>query len=204
MSNLSQRVLNKSYMLKSVVANNIKCVQSFCSSSIVRQSGQPEVSLGPLSHVRVLDLSRVLAGPYCTMILGDLGAEIVKIEHPVGGDDTRDWGPPFLESGESKESCYFLSINRNKKSVCVNLKEEKGWKVFHRRKFFNNGLYCELITRLLQVLDNIKMIISYIDRWNLKKLQLYFKCHILFCKWQVDNEIKTRQKRCYFLDLFFF
>jgi hypothetical protein len=49
-----------------------------------------------------------------------------QIEHPVGGDDTRDWGPPFLQSGESRESCYFLSVNRNKKSVCVNLKEKKG------------------------------------------------------------------------------
>jgi len=83
---------------------------------------------GPLNDIRVLDLSRVLAGPYCTMILGDLGAEILKIEHPVGGDDTRSWGPPFVESanGENKESCYFLCLNRNKKSICINLKSLKG------------------------------------------------------------------------------
>jgi hypothetical protein len=128
MSCLSHRVLLKSFLMKNLTANNIKCIQTFqfTTSTIVNCQQPSEVSRGPLSHVRVLDLSRVLAGPYCTMILGDLGAEIVKIEHPVGGDDTRDWGPPFLTSGESKESCYFLSINRNKKSVCVNLKEERG------------------------------------------------------------------------------
>ncbi|MEW6556378.1 MAG: CoA transferase [Elusimicrobiota bacterium] len=76
----------------------------------------------PLDGIRVLDLSRVLAGPYCSMILGDFGAEIIKIENPDGGDDTRAFGPPFIEG----ESAYFLSINRNKKSVCINLKEEKG------------------------------------------------------------------------------
>lgn len=77
---------------------------------------------GPLSGFRVLDLSRILAGPYCTMLLGDLGAEIIKVEAPGKGDDTRQWGPPYL----GKESCYFLSINRNKKSITVNLKHPKG------------------------------------------------------------------------------
>lgn len=81
----------------------------------------------PLSGIRVLDLSRVLAGPYCTMILGDLGAEIVKIEHPTRGCDTRAWGPPFVGSNkETKESCYFLSVNRNKKSVGINIKDPEG------------------------------------------------------------------------------
>mgnify|MGYP001607972189 FL=1 len=76
----------------------------------------------PLDGIRILDLSRVLAGPYCSMTLGDFGAEIIKIENPDGGDDTRAFGPPFIEG----ESAYFLSINRNKKSVAVNLKTEKG------------------------------------------------------------------------------
>ncbi|TRY63024.1 hypothetical protein TCAL_05566 [Tigriopus californicus] len=81
----------------------------------------------PLSGIRVLDLSRVLAGPYCTMILGDLGAEIVKIEHPMRGCDTRAWGPPFVGSNDAdKESCYFLSVNRNKKSVGINIKDPEG------------------------------------------------------------------------------
>jgi hypothetical protein len=97
--------------------------------NLVRKSSNLNTSrLGPLQDIRVLDLSRVLAGPYCTMILGDLGAEILKIEHPIGGDDTRSWGPPFLESADqlSKESCYFLCLNRNKKSICINLKSKKG------------------------------------------------------------------------------
>jgi crotonobetainyl-CoA:carnitine CoA-transferase CaiB-like acyl-CoA transferase len=77
---------------------------------------------GPLSGIRVLDLSRVLAGPFCTMILGDLGAEVIKIEHPEGGDDTRAWGPPFAAG----ESAYYLSVNRNKKSVLADLKSPRG------------------------------------------------------------------------------
>ena len=75
-----------------------------------------------LSGVRVLDLTRVLAGPFATMVLGDMGAEIIKIENPNGGDDTRSWGPPFV----GKETAYFVSINRNKKSVAVNMKDDRG------------------------------------------------------------------------------
>ena len=76
----------------------------------------------PLQGVRVLDLSRVLAGPYATMVLGDLGADVLKVEHPERGDDTRHWGPPFA----SGESAYFLSINRNKRSIGVDLKDPDG------------------------------------------------------------------------------
>jgi crotonobetainyl-CoA:carnitine CoA-transferase CaiB-like acyl-CoA transferase len=76
----------------------------------------------PLEGVRVLDLSRVLAGPYATMVLGDLGADVLKVEHPVRGDDTRHWGPPFA----GRESAYFLSVNRNKRSIGVDLKDQKG------------------------------------------------------------------------------
>src|SRR5215218_2099223 len=73
---------------------------------------------GPLDGLRVLDLSRVLAGPLCTMMLGDLGAQVIKVERPGTGDDTRGWGPPFDDRGQS---AYFLSINRNKKSVAMDL-----------------------------------------------------------------------------------
>jgi len=75
----------------------------------------------PLTDIRVLDLSRVLAGPYCTMVLGDLGAEVIKVESPEG-DETRRWGPPFAGG----ESAYYLCANRNKKGIVVNLKTEQG------------------------------------------------------------------------------
>ncbi len=76
----------------------------------------------PLEDVRVLDLSRVLAGPYATMVLADLGADVLKVEHPERGDDTRHWGPPFAGG----ESAYFLSVNRNKRSIGVDLKSPEG------------------------------------------------------------------------------
>ena len=76
----------------------------------------------PLAGVRVLDLTRVLAGPFCTMMLGDLGAEVVKVEPPGTGDETRTWGPPFQEG----ESTYFLAVNRNKRSVALDLKQDGG------------------------------------------------------------------------------
>ncbi|GAB3291709.1 CaiB/BaiF CoA transferase family protein [Parahaliea aestuarii] len=82
-----------------------------------------------LSHLKVLDLSRILAGPWASQLLADLGAEVIKIERPGGGDDTRGWGPPYLrdESGnDTAESAYFLCANRNKRSVCVDMKSPEG------------------------------------------------------------------------------
>jgi formyl-CoA transferase len=81
----------------------------------------------PLNGIRVLDLSRVLAGPYCTMVLGDLGADVIKVESPEG-DETRGWGPPFAAG----ESAYYLCVNRNKHSIVVDLKTEEGRKVIQR------------------------------------------------------------------------
>lgn len=81
---------------------------------------------GLLEGVRVLDLTRVLAGPYCTMVLGDLGADVIKVEEPVRGDDTRQWGPPFTKSGIS---AYFISANRNKRSLTLNIKSPKGLEI---------------------------------------------------------------------------
>ncbi len=83
-------------------------------------------SEGLLSGTRVLDLTRVLAGPFCTMMLGDLGADVIKVEAPGRGDDTRSWGPPFAPGGEA---AYFLSANRNKRSLTLNLKGEAGRRV---------------------------------------------------------------------------
>lgn len=77
---------------------------------------------GPLAGIRVLDLTRVVAGPYCTMLLGDFGAEVIKVEEPNGGDELRALGPPFI----GEESVFFLSVNRNKKSVTLDLKSENG------------------------------------------------------------------------------
>ena len=84
---------------------------------------------GPLSHLTVLDLSRVLAGPWCTQLLADLGAEVIKIEKPGSGDDTRSWGPPFLKDGEGRETgeaAYYLACNRGKKSVAVDFTQSEG------------------------------------------------------------------------------
>jgi crotonobetainyl-CoA:carnitine CoA-transferase CaiB-like acyl-CoA transferase len=78
----------------------------------------------PLQGIRVLDLSRVLAGPYCTMVLGDLGADVIKVEPPEG-DETRAWGPPFAEG----ESAYYLCVNRNKRGIVINLKSDEGKKI---------------------------------------------------------------------------
>jgi crotonobetainyl-CoA:carnitine CoA-transferase CaiB-like acyl-CoA transferase len=82
-------------------------------------------SRGPLTGITVLDLTRVLSGPYCTMLLADMGARVIKVEHPVRGDDTRAWGPPFIAG----ESTYFLSVNRNKESVTLDFKHTAGRRV---------------------------------------------------------------------------
>jgi len=87
---------------------------------------------GPLAGVRVVDLSRALAGPHAAMMLGDLGADVVKIESPDGGDDSRSYGPPFLEGTEGRESAYFLSCNRNKRSMALDLKSAEGKDVLSR------------------------------------------------------------------------
>jgi crotonobetainyl-CoA:carnitine CoA-transferase CaiB-like acyl-CoA transferase len=84
---------------------------------------------GPLSHIRVLDLSRVLAGPWAAQNLADLGAEVIKIERPGTGDDTRGWGPPYIRDGEGNdtpEAAYYASVNRNKKSVTLDIGKPEG------------------------------------------------------------------------------
>jgi crotonobetainyl-CoA:carnitine CoA-transferase CaiB-like acyl-CoA transferase len=87
---------------------------------------------GPLAGVRVVDASRVLAGPYLAMLLGDLGADVVKIENPDGGDQTRAWGPPWVGDGERRVSAYFVSANRNKRSAAIDLKRREGRAAFAR------------------------------------------------------------------------
>ena len=94
-----------------------------------------EMNQGPLSGLRILDLSRILAGPTCTQLLGDYGADVIKVEKPGTGDDTRSWGPPFLadDAGNlSGESAYYLSSNRNKRSLAVDITAPEGQAVIHR------------------------------------------------------------------------
>ena len=125
-----------------------------------------ENNKGLLAGIRVIDLTRILAGPYCTMILGDLGAEIIKIEHPEGGDDTRQWGPPFIEGGQS---AYFLCANRNKRSLTLNLKSEKGLAILK-----------ELIREGDVVVENFRT--DTLERWGFSYDEL--KCireDIIYC-----------------------
>src|SRR6266516_1169045 len=84
-------------------------------------------SAPPLASVRVLDASRVLAGPFCGPILGDLGAEVIKVERPGSGDETRTWGPPYA----GPVSAYFLSCNRNKRGLTLDLAHPEGVRLFH-------------------------------------------------------------------------
>ena len=104
---------------------------------------------GALSHIRVLDLSRVLAGPWCGQILGDLGAEVIKVERPGTGDDTRHWGPPYIkdaEGNDSREAAYFQSANRNKQSLTLDFTQPEG-----RR------LVRELVAQCDVLLENFKV-----------------------------------------------
>lgn len=91
--------------------------------------------MGALSHIRVLDLSRILAGPWASQLLADLGAEVIKIENPDGGDDTRHWGPPYMDDDQGQptaESAYFLCANRSKQSVCVDMKTPQGQEILRQ------------------------------------------------------------------------
>lgn len=119
-----------------------------------------------LQGVRVLDLSRVLAGPYCTMMLGDLGADIIKIEAPGSGDDTRQWGPPFTAGGES---AYFLCVNRNKRSLTLNLKSEQGLTILK-----------ELLRQSDVLVENFR--VGTLEKWGLDYESLQaLKPGLIYC-----------------------
>ena len=115
------------------------------------------VAGGALSHVRVLDLSRVLAGPWASQVLADLGAEVIKVERPGTGDDTRAWGPPFLRGAggaQTSESAYFVSTNRGKKSITVDLSRPEGQAIVRR-----------LAERADVLVENYR--IGTLERWGL-------------------------------------
>jgi len=104
---------------------------------------------GALSHIRVLDLSRVLAGPWAGQILGDLGAEVIKVERPGAGDDTRHWGPPYIKDGagnDSREAAYFQSANRNKQSLTLDFTQPEGQRLVR-----------ELVAQCDVLLENFKV-----------------------------------------------
>ncbi len=90
---------------------------------------------GPLKGLRILDMSRILAGPTCTQILGDLGADVIKIERPGVGDDTRKWGPPYVkdsDENDTSESAYYLSSNRNKRSLTLDITQIAGQQIIRK------------------------------------------------------------------------
>ncbi|MEP4886822.1 MAG: CoA transferase, partial [Alphaproteobacteria bacterium] len=97
---------------------------------------------GALEGIRVIDLTRVLAGPFCAMSLGDMGADVIKVEQPGRGDDTRAWGPPFV----GEESAYYLGVNRNKRGITLNLKEPAA-----------RAVLAELLSDADVVIDNFKL-----------------------------------------------
>jgi crotonobetainyl-CoA:carnitine CoA-transferase CaiB-like acyl-CoA transferase len=115
---------------------------------------------GPLSGVLVVDLTRALAGPHAAMMLGDLGARVIKVETPNGGDDSRGWGPPFLGEGEERESTYFMSANRNKESLTLDLKAD-GDKL----------LLEELVRRADVLLENFR--VGVLDRLGFSVARLH-------------------------------
>jgi formyl-CoA transferase len=115
--------------------------------------------LSPLDGIKVLDLSRVLAGPWCTQLLADLGAEVIKVERPGAGDDTRHWGPPWHGEGENRVAAYFLSANRGKKSAAIDFAREEG-----------AALVRELAGRADVVVENFK--VGGLDKFGLDAASL--------------------------------
>jgi len=127
-------------------------------------------TLGPLSHIKVLDLSRVLAGPWSTQMLGDLGAEVIKIENPGGGDDTRHWGPPFIENadGSKGDAGYFLCTNRNKESLPLDISSEEG-----QAKIRKLVLECDILVENFKVGGLKKYGLDYDSLSNLNPGLIY-------------------------------
>ncbi|QWE01417.1 CoA transferase [Polynucleobacter sp. JS-Mosq-20-D10] len=128
--------------------------------------------MGALSHIRVLDLSRVLAGPWCAQNLADLGADVIKVERPGVGDDTRHWGPPFVKDArgnDTAETAYFICINRNKRSITVDISKSEGQEIIR-----------ELVKESDIVIENYKVgdLAKYsLDYESLKKV----KSDLIYC-----------------------
>jgi crotonobetainyl-CoA:carnitine CoA-transferase CaiB-like acyl-CoA transferase len=127
---------------------------------------------GPLTGLRIFDLTRILAGPMCTQILGDLGADVIKIERPGEGDDTRKWGPPFVKDSagnDTTESAYYLGINRNKRSVTLDVSKPEGYDLAKR-----------LIARCDIFIENFKVGDMAKYRLNYEELKFEFP-RLIYC-----------------------
>jgi crotonobetainyl-CoA:carnitine CoA-transferase CaiB-like acyl-CoA transferase len=127
---------------------------------------------GPLQNIRVLDLTRTLAGPWATQSLADLGAEVIKVERPGIGDETRTWGPPWLrdrEGRETRESAYFLSTNRGKKSITIDLAHPAG-----RKLVLDLAQHCDVLAENFKVGDLARMGLGYEDVRRVRP-------HIIYC-----------------------
>src|SRR4051812_784812 len=125
-------------------------------------SADHPAAAGPLAGLKVFDMTRVLAGPSATQILGDLGADVVKVERPGQGDDTRKWGPPYVRNAEGEnttESAYYLSANRNKRSITLDFTKPKGQELARR-----------MVARSDILLENYK--VGTLNRYNLSYEQL--------------------------------
>lgn len=136
-----------------------------------------------LTGIRVLDLSRVLAGPWATQALGDLGAEIIKVEKPGAGDDTRGWGPPWLSDGEghaTRESAYFATANRNKRSVTIDMARPEG-----------QALIRQLAARSDVLVENFK--VGGLKRYGLDYASLAaLNPHLIYCS--ITASVRTGQR----------
>lgn len=123
----------------------------------------------PLDGVRVIDMSRVAAGPYCAMVLADMGADVIKVERPVAGDDSRRYGPPFVDvrgdggGGDGRLSLYFVSLNRNKRSVCVDFRQPDGRAIIRK-----------LVERSHVLIENY--IPGTLDRWETDEWRVREAC----------------------------
>src|SRR5215468_8272757 len=131
---------------------------------------------GPLAGLRVVDLTRILAGPLCTMILGDMGADVIKVEPPETGDDTRAWGPPFLAG----DAVYFLGVNRNKRSLTLNMAVPSGQKIL-----------ADLIAKADVLIDNFKL--GTLEKWGFA--DAWFERHAPAPRALLDHRVRLERSQ---------
>lgn len=137
----------------------------------------------PLADVRVLDMSRVLAGPWAGQLLGDYGADVVKLERPGGGDDTRHWGPPWFGNGETqRESAYFLSTNRSKRSITTDIATAAG-----------QGLVRDLVEQADVLIENYK--VGTLERYGLgAEAMLDLNPRLIYCSITAYGQSSSRAR----------